>query len=106
MPEAEVRNDLWYATGPRVSNERILDKLRAGVDGKTKVRIVYRRGDSQESTERLVHPYAVVPVRGAWFLVAHCERTDEMRFFRVDRVQSAVATNDVITSEAVCPDAS
>jgi predicted DNA-binding transcriptional regulator YafY len=50
--------------------------------------MTYRRGDSFESTERVVHPYAVLPVRGKWFLVAWCERSDGVRFFRVDRIQS------------------
>ena len=58
------------------------------------MRIVYRKGGSEESTERVVHPYAVLPVRGAWFLVAHCERSEGVRFFRVDRVLSAASLTE------------
>ncbi|HEY9227249.1 MAG TPA: WYL domain-containing protein [Gemmatimonadaceae bacterium] len=106
MPETEARNDLWYASGPRTPNEKTLEVLRSSAATATKAQIVYRRGDSSESTERIVHPYAVLPVRGAWFLVAHCERAGGTRFFRVDRVQSAkkldqaFAPTDVILSEA------
>jgi proteasome accessory factor C len=94
MPESAARADLWYATGPAVRHEPILDTLQQCVVEKAKANLVYRRGDSTESTHRVVHPYAVVPVRGAWFLVAHCERTNGLRFFRVDRVQSAVRLDE------------
>src|SRR5262249_55436137 len=70
-------------------NEEMLTSLRACVTGKTKAEIVYQRGDSAESTTRVIHPYGVVPVRGKWFVIAHCERAEGIRFFRVDRIHSA-----------------
>jgi proteasome accessory factor C len=94
LPESAARDDLWYASGPSLANEAALDALRAAATELRKVRMVYRRGDSSESTERTVHPYVVVPVRGKWFLVAHCERTEAMRFFRVDRIQNLEPTAD------------
>jgi proteasome accessory factor C len=94
LPESAKRDDLWYASGPAIPNEQILVTLRECAERKHKARIVYRRGDATESTDRVVHPYAVLPVRGAWFLVAHCERSDGIRFFRVDRVQSAEQLGD------------
>ena len=68
MPESAAREDLWYASGPVLSNEGLLGTLKTSAAEKVKVRIVYRKGGSEESTERVVHPYAVLPVRGAWFL--------------------------------------
>jgi proteasome accessory factor C len=94
LPESAKRDDLWYASGPAVRNEQTLITLRGCAEQKHKARIVYRRGDATEATERVVHPYAVLPVRGSWFLVAHCERTDGVRFFRVDRVESAERRGD------------
>jgi len=94
LPETAKRDDLWYASGPAVLNEQILTTLRECAGRKRKSRIVYRRGDATESTERVVHSYAVLPVRGSWFLVAHCERSDGIRFFRVDRVESAEQLGD------------
>jgi len=35
-----------------------------------------------------------MPVRGAWFLVAHSEPSDDIRLFRVDRVLSATMLDD------------
>lgn len=94
LPESAARDDLWYASGPAVPDEQILITLRECAERKNKCRMVHRRGDAAESTERVVHPYAVLPVRGAWFLVAHCERSSGMRFFRIDRVESAERLDD------------
>jgi proteasome accessory factor C len=89
LPESAARDDLWYSSGPSVPDEEILTSLRRCVAEKTKAEIVYQRGDSAESTTRVVHPYDVVPVRGKWFVIAHCERVNGIRFFRVDRIRSA-----------------
>lgn len=100
MPNTAARDDLWFASGPRVPNEQTLDLLRASVAACTKARIAYRRGDSGQPTERVVHPYAVVPARGAWFLVGHCERAGTRRIFRVDRVESAARLPDAFERPA------
>jgi proteasome accessory factor C len=100
MPETAARDDLWYASGPAVPNESLMATLRSSVSQSRKAEIVYRRGDSTESSERVVHPYAVLPVRGAWFLVAHCERSEGLRFFRVDRIQSAELVDDTFERPA------
>jgi len=89
LPESAARDDLWYSTGPAVHDEEILSSLRRCVTGKTKAEIVYQKGDSAESTTRIVHPYGVLPVRGKWFVIAYCERANGNRFFRVDRIHSA-----------------
>lgn len=94
MPESAARDDLWFASGPGVPDDQMLAMLRDGAARNVKVLIRYRRGDSAETTERVVHPYAVLPVRGSWFLVAHCERSDGVRFFRVDRVEEATPLGD------------
>lgn len=91
MPATAGEGDLWYAAGPPVGDERILETVRDCVARRMKAKISYRRGDAADVTERVVHPYAVLPVRGAWFIVAHCERANALRFFRLDRVESAAA---------------
>jgi predicted DNA-binding transcriptional regulator YafY len=87
MPEEAAREDLWYASPLAVSIEWVVVTLRDCAKTMTKARLTYRRGDSPDSIERVVHPYAVLPVRGKWFLIAHDERRGELRFFRVDRIE-------------------
>ena len=94
MPESAAREDVWYANGPNIPDERMLSELRQASVAQIKALISYRRGDATESSERVVHPYAVLPVRGAWFLIAHCERSRGMRFFRADRIEAVQKLDD------------
>lgn len=66
-----------------------LATIRAALRAGRKVRIRYRSGASEEVTERVVCPYTTVFASGAWYVVALCERADSLRFFRLDRVESA-----------------
>ena len=95
MPDTAGSTDSWHARGPATpANERILTALQDAARSNRKARVVYQKGSSAESSERVVHPYAVLPVRGAWFLVALSEPSDDIRFFRVDRVLSATVLDD------------
>ena len=52
-----------------------------------KVRLSYRGSGERESSQRIVCPYATVFAGGMWYTVAHCESSDGVRFFRLDRVE-------------------
>ncbi len=52
-------------------------------------RITYRAAASESDGERQVQPLGVVWARGAWYVVAWCERSDGMRVFRLDRIVEA-----------------
>lgn len=52
-----------------------------------KVRIRYRGSGDREASQRIVCPYATVFASGMWYTVAHCENSDGVRFFRLDRVE-------------------
>jgi predicted DNA-binding transcriptional regulator YafY len=57
-------------------------------------RISYRGAQSDTDGERRVQPLGVVWARGAWYLVAWCERNDGIRVFRCDRITTADATEE------------
>jgi len=65
-----------------------LTQLRRAIRRRRVVRIEYRSAASPDVTERAVHPYGVVFARGRWFLVAYCARAEEVRVFRIDRIQT------------------
>ena len=52
-----------------------------------KIRLRYRGGGDREPSQRIVCPYAIVFASGMWYTVAHCESSDGVRFFRLDRVE-------------------
>lgn len=67
-----------------------LDRLRALREAHRsghKVRLTYRKGADETATRRVICPYAIVFTNGMWYAVAHCESSDGVRFFRLDRVE-------------------
>lgn len=52
-----------------------------------KVRLRYRAGGDRDASQRIVCPYAIVFASGMWYTVAHCESSDGVRIFRLDRVE-------------------
>ncbi|MBI4231374.1 MAG: WYL domain-containing protein, partial [Planctomycetes bacterium] len=46
-----------------------------------------------EASRRAVRPYGIAQEDGAWYLVAHCERDDAVRTFRIDRIRRVEPTS-------------
>jgi predicted DNA-binding transcriptional regulator YafY len=63
-----------------------LQILRESILKRRCVRITYR-SFALEETCRDVNPYALTFRWGLWYLVGHCNLRDDMRSFRVDRIQ-------------------
>ena len=67
---------------------------RALLEGR-KIRVVYetlsRKG---EATERIVHPYYIMPYVRSWYLIAYCEWRKDTRIFKVDRIREATLLNE------------
>ena len=64
----------------------VLDVLRRSVVQRRALRITYRNFKLEESC-REIEPYARTFRGGLWYLVAYCRLRDDMRTFRVDRIQ-------------------
>ncbi len=64
----------------------ILDDLRRGVAQRRRLHLVYQSFHRQVS-ERVVDPYALALQWGNWYLVGQCHLRDELRTFRIDRIQ-------------------
>lgn len=69
------------------------DALAQAVVERRRVTFDYRRGDGTRA-ERHVDPYAVLSRRGAWYLVGHDADRDDVRAFRLDRLQSTPSVAD------------
>jgi proteasome accessory factor C len=77
-----------------------LGVLRKAVDAGCKTRLAYRSGSATVATERTVHPYGLVSVKGKWYLIAFCDKASGIRIFRLDRVASVT----VLDEPAAIPD--
>jgi len=72
-----------------------LEKLRRAVREWRRVSMVYRSSGSTQPQERLLDPYALVLRWGWWYVVGYCHLRQEMRTFRLDRVQELTLTSQV-----------
>lgn len=83
--DATLRHAELAAPGPAAAHAA----LRGAVRAQRKVRLTYRRAGQAAASERVIAPYALLVASGAWYTVAHCERSDGVRIFRLDRVEHA-----------------
>lgn len=56
--------------------------------------IEYLKPGADSPDERVVRPYAIAYVEGAWYAIGWCEKAEAMRAFRVDRMLAATQLDD------------
>lgn len=87
----------------RVSFERdgeaVLQELRAALDASRRVHLRYLVASRDEMTERDVDPMRLINTEGHWYLEGWCHRAQDVRLFRLDRVERA----DVLEERAEVP---
>jgi proteasome accessory factor C len=86
MPADQLLEELHYGESEKPGSAEHLSVLRAAHRDHCKVEVEYRKADSAEVTRRVVRPYSFVISSGAWYMVAHCELSEGLRIFRVDRI--------------------
>lgn len=96
----DVHDGLRHAQLGATGDPARFAEIRRAVRERRKLRLTYRRAHAAEAGERLALPYALVVARGAWYLVAHCESSDGLRIFRLDRVERAEGTAERFTLPA------
>lgn len=62
-------------------------KLRKAMRECRRVEITYQKGGSDVANRRTICPFSFVLEQGVWYLVAHCNQSEAIRIFRLDRVQ-------------------
>ncbi len=67
----------------------ILATVRRAAHDRHKVRLTYQGSGDAAPEARTACPYGLVFAERMWYLVAHCERGEGLRFFRVDRIHAA-----------------
>jgi predicted DNA-binding transcriptional regulator YafY len=67
--------------------EPTIHALRQCIGDRRRVRLLYRGLARREDTDRVVDPYALTFRWGLWYLIGFCRLRQDMRTFRVDRIQ-------------------
>jgi len=74
-------------TTPEVAAQRWMVTVQQGVVLRRVLRLTYRGLERDEDTQREVEPLGVVFYGGSWYLVGWCRLRQNLRHFRVDRIQ-------------------
>lgn len=90
----EQRVRIRLAAGVSAPEGGVLPGIRTALRQRTKVRLTYRGSRDTASQVRTVCPYSLAFASGAWYLVAHCERSSGLRVFRLDRIESTESLED------------
>ncbi|PRY18112.1 helix-turn-helix transcriptional regulator [Kineococcus rhizosphaerae] len=71
------------------SSADVLETARRALREHRRLHLSYLVPSRDERTERDVDPMRLVSVEGRWYLEAWCHRSEGVRLFRVDRIESA-----------------
>lgn len=112
-PRSALRQKLLAVAADSVSTDELERTVRAGAapggiadlyatlaaaaDEHEKVLITYFTGSTGRTSQRVVHPWALVNRLGTWYLIALCEGVGEERVFRLDRIRDALGTGEPFT---------
>jgi len=77
--------------------ELTIHTLRQCIGNRHCVRLLYRGFARQKGTDRIVAPYALTLQWGLWYLIGFCHLRQDMRTFRVDRIQGVTPLDDRFT---------
>ena len=86
MTEAPPDDVTHSATLGGERHASALTVLRKAIAEHKRVAITYQKGASDAPDRRTICPYSFVTEQGIWYLVAYCDRSADIRIFRLDRV--------------------
>jgi proteasome accessory factor C len=88
LPDEQFAEDCRLASLSSAGDLEHLRLLRDAFRTRRKVRLGYRKGSDEQASTRVVCPYGIVFAGSMWYAVAFCERSEGLRVFRLDRVES------------------
>jgi proteasome accessory factor C len=86
LPEDDAEDRLRAASLAPAGDLEHLRRLRGAVRSRRKTRLRYAKATDEAPSARIICPYAIVFTEQMWYVVAHCESTDGIRIFRLDRI--------------------
>ncbi len=63
-----------------------LEQIQKAISEQIKLKIKYHSKRKDETTERIIHPYALYFSGAVWTTIGYCELRKELREFRLDRM--------------------
>ncbi|MBM9447920.1 WYL domain-containing protein [Staphylococcus ureilyticus] len=86
--EVVKQNDVY-------SKDSHLEALEHCIVNRNSVIISYLKNGDSISNDRQVDPYRIIYWKNKWYLIAFCHLRDDMRTFRVDRIERLTLTDEM-----------
>ncbi|AWI35849.1 DeoR family transcriptional regulator [Bacillus safensis FO-36b] len=77
---------------PSISLEPSLKKLEKAIADAYTVKILYNKSGEKQLHHRCVDPYRIIYWNNKWYVIGFCHLRNDMRSFRVDRIESLMLT--------------
>lgn len=89
-----VRNLEVISRVGSTSVKPFLKELEQALADECTVKIQYKKSGEKQSSDRLVDPYRVLYWNNQWYAIGYCHLRDDLRSFRVDRIESLTLTEN------------
>ena len=76
------------------SEQQRLEQIRQALAGPHRVHLRHYNPTRDETTERDVDPMRVVSLEGRWYLEGWCHRVQDVRLFRLDRIEELTVLDE------------
>jgi predicted DNA-binding transcriptional regulator YafY len=90
----------WEALSPAHADDGNSPERKKAVARSIKVRSSYRGANDTAGEKRVIHPDTLAPWHGIWVVAVYCERSDGIRFFRADRIETVLMLGDIFDRQA------
>lgn len=80
-----------------LSMEPFLKELEQAVADGYSVKILYHKSGEDQSKYRLIDPYRIIYWNNKWYVIGFCHLRNDIRSFRVDRIESLMLTENKFT---------
>lgn len=81
-----------HVSGDYARQAELIDQLLIAIDDAKATFITYQSARSSEALSYPVEPYGLVEHRGSFYLVGHSQQHDEVRHWKVDRIEAVDVT--------------
>jgi len=103
LPDAtrqEMEETFLFSIPSREKTEISIDfaSLRRAIRSKNKLNFIYE-DEHQSQTERTVRPLCLMFISPVWLLLAWCEKRNDFRNFRIDRVKKLEISDKIFIDE-------
>ena len=103
LPDAtrqEMEETFLFSIPSREKTEISIDfaSLRRAIRSKNKLNFIYEN-ENQSQTERTVRPLCLMFISPVWLLLAWCEKRNDFRNFRIDRVKKLEISDEIFIDE-------